>query len=591
MINRYNEKNLREKEESSSEAGQSIVLAALAFVVLLLFVGLAVDVGYSFVRSSEFSRSVDSAALAGVVDLDISSADCATNPLPATCPANIKAEQFLSANGWPISQATEFTGTYSFTQFGVPQYSLTVTYPVETYFMRLAGFGSIPVTHRASAAYFAQSDLLTPTNLDFGQVRVASQYLTGPDGCSDSGDPVIPLHSENDGGSLAPNADYAAFDGVYRYRIRVPSAYTSTTGTILVELFDPDSVNLAADTSPTITHSKAYSAATSTTSSTGSCSGNWGEPCIINTNEMNNAVNQNPVWLERVDETFNASCQLDLGQKNGDTETVFELYSINNAGGRDPIATYTHLTTDDHSKTDMKWVAPGVTAGVDVDGGSPGTFEVSFASLPDNGDEPRFIHLDVYANSGSSRNIWDVRAGPPSTHYEASGLPALPENVNDRNLVIANHAGSYLTNGVTVSAIGRLPLDHHVSDEAVSLIVSPIGDIREQAFAYLTVFDYIESDTPPPQVTFSIDSDISGTFLSVDGKVAEASPDGNDQVAFCDGGNNCDNAWTEPNWVLKLPNDPSQGFAGGNIIATYTPKGDAHTWWYTITAGRPFLTE
>ena len=79
--------------------------------------------------------------------------------------------------------------------------------------------------------------------------------------------------------------------------------------------------------------------------------------------------------------------------------------------------------------------------------------------------------------------------------------------------------------------------------------------------------------------------------MGIDGKVAEVSPDGNDQIAYCNGGNNCNNAWTKPNWVLKLPGDPELGFAGGNILATYPPNGDAHTWWFSITAGRPFLTE
>lgn len=565
------------------------MLAALALVVLLLFAGLAVDAGFGFVRSSQFSRSVDAATLAGVVNLDITMTDCATNPLASTCPANIKAEQFLSANGWPISQATEFTGTFSYTQYGVPQYSLTVTYPVETYFMRLAGIDSFPVTHHASAANFAQSDLLSPTNLDSGQIRIASQFLTGPDGCTDGGDPVVPLHSDNGGGSLTPNPDYAAFGGVYRYLIRVPAEYP--TGTVRVELFDPDSVNLSVITGPTITHSNAYSTSNSTSTSMGVCDSNWGVPCVIDTQETNGAVNHNPVWFERVDETFNASCDADTGQAVGNTETVFELYTMNDSGGQDIIATYTHLTSDDPALTDLQWVTPGVTGGIEVDAGSPGTFDVPFSGLPDNGDKPRFLHLDVYATSGTSRNVWDIRAGPPSEFYEASGLPALPANVNDRNLMLANYAGAYHSQGVTVSGIGRLPLDHHIDNEAVTLILSPIGDILEQSFAYVTAFDYVDKLSPPPAVTFSIDSDLSGSFLVIDGKVAEISPDGNDQIAYCNGGNNCNNAWTKPNWVLKLPNDPELGFSGGNILATYTPNGDAHTWWFTITAGRPFLTE
>ena len=122
--------------ESSNESGQTLVLIALLFVVLLLFVGLAVDVGLGFVRSSQFSRAVDAAVLAGVLDLNPGST--------GTTNADIRASQFLAANGWPTPTLTVYETARSITVGGIPQYTITATWPVETYFLGLigiAGFG------------------------------------------------------------------------------------------------------------------------------------------------------------------------------------------------------------------------------------------------------------------------------------------------------------------------------------------------------------------------------------------------------------------------------------------------------------------
>lgn len=47
-----------------SRSGQSIILVAFAFILLIAFVGIAVDVGMLFIRYSSLSRAVDSAAIA-----------------------------------------------------------------------------------------------------------------------------------------------------------------------------------------------------------------------------------------------------------------------------------------------------------------------------------------------------------------------------------------------------------------------------------------------------------------------------------------------------------------------------------------------
>lgn len=590
-----------ELRETTSQSGQTIVLVALLFAILLLFVGLAVDVGLAFVRSSEFSRAVDSATLAGVVDLDISLPDCTSDPMALSCPAHVRAQQFLASNGWPISQTTQFDGIASYTEFGIPQYTLTVTYPINTYLIRLLGINDFPVTHSASAVYYAHTDVFVPTSLDDGHIRKASQFVTGPNGCASTGDPIMPL-STMSGGSKIPNPNYEAFDSVYRYRVRVPSDYVADT--IRVELFDPDSVNADESDGITITHSDVYVATGGNASSSESCTAlgapGRGQPCIFETGEGQSGAAFNPVWLVRVDEYFNSQCTPTDDANEGDTQLIYDLYTLDQNGTRQDLVRYTWNLTDTVSATDMKWVTPGVTTDVDVDplpGYALNSFDIPFNLLPDAGLAPRYIYMDVFSlNGGSARNVWDVRAGPPPEFYEARGLTALVEDVNDRNLQLANFPGQYDVLGLTVSAIGRMPMDNHIVDEPVRFTLAPVGELRERGSAYMTLFDYEDQQngiTPPPDIAFDIDTDWAGSGLesSFIAKVNQL-PAAGVQIAYCDGGSDCNNTWTEPNYVMSLPDpsEPGQAFGGGNIIAEYEPNGDAHTWWLSITAGRPFLT-
>jgi hypothetical protein len=306
--------------------------------------------------------------------------------------------------------------------------------------------------------------------------------------------------------------------------------------------------------------------------------------------------------LARVDQYYDSQCAPDPDgdASAGDTELVFELYTLDADGVRNNLAKYTWTVSDGIDATDMKWVTPGETPGVNAES-SPSyeldTFDIPFDLLPEAGLAPRYIYMDVYpANGGRARNVWDVRAGPPPSYYEPRGLSALAADVNDRNLQLANNPGQYDTLGVTVSAIGRMPIDNHIYTEAVLFTLSPIGELRERASAYLTLFDYedsVNNTTPPPDIAFDIDTDWAGSGFETSfiGKIDQLPADGV-QIAYCAGGANCDKMWTQPTYVMTLPDPdaPLQAFAGGNITAEYEPNGDAHTWWISITAGRPFLS-
>ena len=237
----------KQTKEPTSETGQSIVLIALVFVGLLAFVGLAVDAGLAFVRSSQFSAAVDAAALAGVVDLDPSSG--------LTIEADQRAKQFLAANGWPTETIRIFNSSRGITERGIPQYTITVTWPVDFNFAKVIGLKELVISHPATAAYYSQAEILVPTANDDGRLRLASQYNVGRDGCTLAGDPIQP--SRSSASPDLPNARYIDFDGVYRYRIRIPQTYSSET--LRVELFDPDSRNQNLADSAVVTHSQAAS--------------------------------------------------------------------------------------------------------------------------------------------------------------------------------------------------------------------------------------------------------------------------------------------------------------------------------------------
>jgi len=575
MGNDVSAKQPRSKTEQSSESGQSIVLIALVFIVLLLFVGLALDAGLAFVRSSQFSRAVDSAVLAGVVDLDPS-----TNN---TDPADLRAGQFLGANGWPTPTLTFFNSERSFTDIGIPQYTLTATWPVNPFFIRLIGIGSYPVTHSATAAFYASAEMFTPTAYDDGKIRRASQFIFGPEACTQEGDPLSPL--EYSPGQT--NDEHSIWDGLYRYRITIPSTYTQTH--LRVELFDTDSVNIRGD-SAIISHTVAVSNTIGMTETLG-CGGSlgMGDSCIINTGEDLVSNLQNPFWFQRVDETWLDNCNRDASDSTGDTITEYELFYFDAQGDRQTLGLY----TEDNSQTgltDLMWVTPGVTFTADS-----GSFQGDISGLPQDEKGFRYLHLDVKTTGGASKNVWDIWAGPIPSYYTSQGYDALSGDVNERNLQLANSPFAYTRAGVSVYALGRMPLENYVGNTEIELPLSPLEPGAGGGSIYATAFDY-DTASPPPQLRFQIDSVSPSTFdmcgvVVITPTVGNTGQCGSQPLeASCDNSTDCNAVWMRPHYAMGIPGEASD-FLGGNLILKYTPGGDAHTWSVSITDGRPFLTK
>jgi Flp pilus assembly protein TadG len=563
----------KQPQEASSEAGQSIVLVALVFIGLLAFVGLAVDAGLAFVRSSQFSSAVDAAALAGVVDLDPSSS--------LTNEADQRAKQFLAANGWPTDTIKIFKSNRSLTDGGIPQYTITVTWPVEFNFAKVIGLKELVITHPATAAYYAQAEILVPTANDDGRLRLASQYTVGRDGCTLAGDPIQP--SRSSANPDMPNAHYIDFDGVYRYRIRVPKTYTPST-TLRVELFDPDSRNQDNGNSALVTHTQAASYTLGMTENLSCLSQGAGDSCVIRTGEALDGAYQNPFWFLRVDENWNSDCEFDFSHPDGDAVTVYELYYFDEDGNKVSLAKYT-VDNDNYMNTDLKWVTPGVTANVPADDGTD--FDVDLSNIPYSPVRGyRFVYLDVTSTGGSAKNVWDLRAGPHPSQYVTTTVPILNEDVNLRNLQIANSPPPYGTEGVFIEALGRMPTQYHVNDEVISMPLTPIDIALGASAVYVRHFDYGIS-APPPQITFTLDSMGQDRFL-IRSTIVASDPDTDYFQATCDNGSNCANSWSYPQFGMGIP---SPDFSGGNLLATFTPYQDDFVWSSSVTSGRPILVK
>lgn len=538
------------KYSADNEVGQSLVLIAFIIVALLAFAGLATDAGMLFARSSQFSAAIDAATLAGVVDL------------PAGVgAAEMRAQEFLDANRWPISQAITSTASESSTALGYPQLNYTVTYPVETFFLALLGFDEVPITHSASAAIYSWADMPTATQAELGILRVAGQYVYGPDSCTAQGDPVSASRSD----SGVPNPLRTEAGGKYTYRIRVPDSYPGGVE-LEVQLFDPDALNLRSGNGDVIELTGGGTRSDMSCSSSGN-----GDSCFISTGED---VTANPVWLRRLDETWldTGGCPIrNESDPSGDTITRYELFNLDDDGNRVDLVAFQSGAASD-TQTDMKWVTPGL-GGIPAETGTVGSFRIPAgvvsAITPDQ-DGYRNIYMDVRTVAGVSKNGWDVWAGPPNG--------SLPADGNQRNLYILRNLNSVSSEGVEVFAQSYLPTSSYFFGPP-SLPIASVDQSLGGSTISVSVFDFDPPASDPIQFAYS----------SV--TVEDWPPV--DQNALCSGSMDCNNKWVEPPFNLAIPSPegtPPVAFYGGYLTASYSMNNDEHVWSATLPLGRPFLT-
>jgi Flp pilus assembly protein TadG len=598
------------RPHTASEAGQSIVLIALALIALIGFLGIALDVGFVFARGSQLQAAIDSAALAGVTELGGWAVGGSNNP-QIEARARTKSAQFMNANGMPVTVTTSLNEAENLyvmvTPLGARQYSITATWPVETFFLKVLGFNEpINLTRSATAAVFSLANVYASRRIEDGILSTSNQSVFGQNICTSYGDPFSPL-----------NSPWAPGPYSYQYRIMIPPDYPYDI--VRVELMDPDSINKDNPAQPlTIPYTAAaapYFAPNTFT--TGTCTGNRKDACLIPTGELalvNNGTlpldRVNPYWFWRIDENRgtgaapgNGSCG-SPSSYNADfnTRTLFELfYWKENPDGtieRVDLARYTGQVgggrdAGNHD-TDMRWVSPGAAQSYDqpvnvpIDPGSPKNFEINLTSdvpgiLVEQGTGIRYINLNVTAQDGASENGYELWAGP------ANYVQTIASDANSRNIQVLNSPGSHSSKGVTIFASGNLPMNSNFGSTVDIPLVYVGPDLAGQDI-YVSMFDSDSGAQPP--ITFYFDSIAIADWSLVFGQNGVPDPDG--QTRNCRPGS-CNNTWVSPQYQITVPgddpNDPDYvPFYGGRLTARYrTGFGDTYVWQITID-GLPYLT-
>lgn len=632
----------QKKQGTTYEKGQSIVLIALMMVGIIAFVGIAIDVGFIFARGSQLQSAIDSAALAGVVELsDWSLAN--TGP---EADARTKSGQFLNANNMPVSVTTSINNPGNVhvekTPLGATQYAVTATWPVETYFLKVIGFREpIHLTRSATAAIFSLAEIYVSRRVEDGVLSTSNQGIFGPGSCIHMGDPFSPL-------GIGGRGPYT-----YTYRIYIPPDYGHDV--VRVELFDPDSMNTANNTHSVIRSSIAQNNGLSFGPVSKTCGTHGGDPsrmqpCLLRTDELdlvtgapNLELDQvNPYWFVRIDENrisnnppTNTSCGTPGSYSTtANTQTRYSLsYFAENPDGtveKIPLVDYFGQTGDGRDggspgnhQTDMHWVSPGADVPFSTVDGPPGvvsvpatprtvdSFEIDLTTdvpniVEDQSTGARYIYLDVQAMSGASENGFEIWAGPPTYVND------VPSEVNNRNLYILNSPGSHTSEGVTVYGLGNLPMNSNFSNpvDIPLLYVGP--DMIDQNIT-ISMFDSDSGAQPP--IVFYFDSlafTPANTALGYDpdltdwamafGVSGQPDPDGIAAGVRCRPGS-CPTEWVGPPYQITVPGDLSDcdydnptmeactPFFGGRLVVRYDGGfSDTYGWQISIE-GLPYLVK
>ncbi|MFB0536890.1 MAG: pilus assembly protein TadG-related protein [Anaerolineae bacterium] len=421
----------RARLKKEGEKGQSIIMLALAVVVLLTFVGLAIDVGLLYGRRIQLSRAVDAAALAGVVE--------PTLPL-----AQVRAEQFVRTNGFDPDEANVAAALSGGSGTGASR-MLTVTaqLPINTMFLHLVGIGTVEVPAMAVATFNSPVELYATQHPESGVTGVVNLSVFGKDSNPKWGDAFMGTDHWSNCSEVNPN--WPELGGKYPFRIQVPASYISKTGTseIQIEILDPDCWNDPVNDWAVewVTGTNPYP--------TQSVPADQDDPeslAVIKTNDPCQLTDGSPCnenWIVRMDQH-----RPDCGGTSTAMETRYTLYYYKpDDAEKYPIADPRSYGCGSDT-TDLKWVVP---PGFRFDLNDP-----EYSDVMTDEDGNKSFYLDVEGLAGSYGNGFDLWAGPPVT------LPY--DNVNQRNVyllqkILYEDTNPHDSGGVIIWARGYLPLN------------------------------------------------------------------------------------------------------------------------------------
>lgn len=230
------------------ERGAVLILGAAVMTVLIGMAGFAIDFGWLYWNGIKIQHGADAAALAGV----IYEPDDQTN-------AFLHATRSASENGYSVSSGASVVPADSVSSPGSvdnpQQLRVTITAPIQTFFMRVFSINSIDVRKTAVAEYVLPLPLGSPDN-KFGNDpsighepnfwgnihgyytgrgmgdRYASQCTSWNAGSGCAKNPDRRETASYDWSSTTPGTT-SAVSGGYVYGVEVNSA-----GTVNVQVFD-----------------------------------------------------------------------------------------------------------------------------------------------------------------------------------------------------------------------------------------------------------------------------------------------------------------------------------------------------------------
>jgi hypothetical protein len=371
------------QQTDEQESGQIILILALAMVGLLVAAGLAVDAGMLFMRKALLDRAVDSAALAGVVELD-TTIDPGSGSDPNLPRAHVRGMQLLAANDIVLTKGDDcpvdpdnpgfwtnaFWQTYDYcgvkSQGTIPgsiRYAVYARWHAPLFFMPIIGFDDVPLRANAEAEYMSLVDIYASDTNEIGVIKTSTQAIFGPDICPGFGDPYTPRYDHG-----SENQNWPELQGAYTYRISVPPSFFRDGRTqVRVEIFDPDTYN-----QPSANHN-VYRLNGNVNLNQNHCSTANPDYSRKSTCTIDTGDSANPAWFVNIDENRGGgsvgSCSEPSNYTDGtNTLTLYRLYYYmqDTSGNLQPVdlAFYVGQRSGTEAQaTDMHWVSPGVPAG------------------------------------------------------------------------------------------------------------------------------------------------------------------------------------------------------------------------------------
>ena len=165
------------KRSTLAQRGQVLAILVMSIFVIIGFVAIVIDVSWYWSNTLRVQRAADAAALAGAVDLPNNAGSGATHPL-GTGIGDALAE--AAKNGYtdgsggvvvtPVQDSVARTGGND------NQMDVSISAPVNTFFMRVFGIRTITATRASKALFTLPVPMGSPENYYgvFGPVRGAT---------------------------------------------------------------------------------------------------------------------------------------------------------------------------------------------------------------------------------------------------------------------------------------------------------------------------------------------------------------------------------------------------------------------------------